>query len=198
MVVTLLASLIAFFSVYTPSAYAVPPLAPAKAAEAKAEAASFKFRGAWISPKIIQAFLPPASDPALPTVISIDVAAATGTNRFFGEISVKDGRVFVTESDESTIAYEWKGRTKNGKHLLVIRETSDGTMVPTNLGIFRIRQDQGLSAEGKKYGRVLLELDRLIVLGDRAVADVALKQNRATVKVSCENTCTSRQFTLDL
>ena len=158
--------------------------------------ASFKYRGEWIHPKIIGEFLPLESDPAIPLVVAIDVNAATGTNRFFGKIEEKNGRASFTDGEGLSTSYEWKGRLRNGMHVLVVRRHGDGSMVSTHLAVFKISQKPSLVAKGKKYQRLLLEVERLVALGDRASAEVELAGNRVKVAVSCEKTCESRQLAL--
>lgn len=165
-------------------------------AELTAAKQSFKFKGEWIHPKIIAEFLPWESDPAVPLVVAIDVNAATGTNRFFGEIEEQNGRASFTEADGTSTSYEWKGRLQNGMHVLVIRTHGSGTLVPTHLGVFKVSQKPALAGDGKKYSRLLLEVVRLVTLGDRAIPEVVLAGNRVKVDVTCEKTSASQRFEL--
>mgnify|MGYP001109134122 FL=1 len=145
---------------------------------------TFQLHGEWIHPKIIKEFLPLQADHQVSLVQAIDVGAATGTNRYFGETKFQDEakRIpsFSTEEGES-ISYEWKGRLQNGMHVLLTRESGAGTLVSTNLLVFRLKKGTGTKADGKKYRQLNLKIERAVNLGDRAIPIVAIKGNAIEV-----------------
>lgn len=154
------------------------------AAEAKAAIETFKFRGQWIAPQILKEFEPWESDYNLPLVTAVDIGAATGTNRFFGE--VKGGNAPSFEANGETFRYQWLGRFKNGTHAVVTHSGgNDGTLVSTSLMFFRLREKMGAKEGGAKYRQILLELERAEILGDRAaVKDAKFKGNEVEIAVA--------------
>lgn len=179
--------------VFSQLIYSQPFVAPSKAETKEAEA-TFKYKGQWIHPKIIHEFLPWESDHDLPLIASIDVSAATGTNRYYGKaIENADGAAFKAD-DETTTDYKWKGRLKNGKHVLILREFGSGTMVGNSLLVVHFENKTGIDGNNKNYPRLILVADRYLVLGDRAEVKIKIEGNRVKGEVECVKTCTSKKI----
>ncbi|MGZ3695478.1 MAG: hypothetical protein ACXWQO_15310 [Bdellovibrionota bacterium] len=160
--------------------------------EIKSALETFKFRGAWILPSIIHEFLPLESDYTLPLVTAIDVGAATGTNRFFGEVSLQKGKGGVEEpshktSEGETIRYRYVGKLKNGLHVLEAWSSGSGSLVATDLLVFGLRENSAFDEQGKTYKQLLLELKRIVTLGDRAIAEIRLNGNEIEVNTEFNN-----------
>jgi hypothetical protein len=141
--------------------------------------------------------MPWESDHTLPLVLSVDVAAATGTNRFFGEVTAS-AKGASTKTEGGTFSYEWIGRAKNGQHVLVTRESGDGTLVSTSLVIVELESDDGVNEAGKKYLRLPLEVERIVTLGDRAIPQVAINGNIVTVKISFNSKQADKELKIQL
>lgn len=151
---------------------------------------SFRFNGEWIHPKIIKEFCPWESDYNIPLIKSIDVGAAIGTNRYFGKIEhVKENRLkpSFTEEDGTTISYEWIGRLKNGMHVLVSKESGSGSIVSTNLLVFLLKKEVAKNDSGIEYKQLILEIQRVIILGDRAIPHIKLNKNKIDVNIEFDS-----------
>lgn len=157
---------------------------------------TFKYKNSWIHPLIIHEFLPWMSDYSVPLITGIDVAAATGTNRFFGKIIAKENLVSATDDKRNTTQYEWLGRLKNGMHAIVVSESGDGSMVAKTLAIFSLQKRPSTNETGKTYNRLELTIERFVILGDRGVSTISLKENSILVDVKCDKTCDSKNFTV--
>lgn len=169
-----------------------PPASPKEFAAAEI---AFHYVGQWISPRIIKDFLPYLSDRPLPLVLSVDIAAAAASNRYFGAVEEsKAGAAFYEEGGR--ISYEWKGRLKNGFHVLLVQEAGGGSLVANSLLVLRLFPRQGLDENAKPYSRLVLEVERIVNLGDRAETELKIKGNAIDVKVQCEKTCTPKSFTV--
>lgn len=190
---TFILALAALVSLHAQAAPATPPTK----AEISAAQSTFKFRGQWISPLILKELMPWESDRVLPLVLSVDVAAATGTNRFFGEVT-SSANGASAKAGGGTFSYEWIGRAKNGQHVLVTRESGDGTLVSTSLVVAELDGDSGVNEEGKKYLRLPLEVERIVTIGDRAIAQVSISGNTVTVKASFNTSQAAKELKIKL
>lgn len=168
-------------------------------AERKQAIETFKVRGEWIHPAVIQEFLPWLSDHDRPIVRSIDVAAALETNRYFDEVKTGPSGAKVERGDEGFIAYEWLGRTPSGLHVVVIRLATGGSGVFTSLGVFRLTDVESLAADGKPYRSLVLSIVRIVSLGDRVTPKLSIKGNVVSGTVECTlPSCTSTTLHVSL
>ncbi len=155
---------------------------------------SFKYKGQWIHPALIKEFLPWVSDHTVPIIHALDIAAADGTNRYADTLNVSRGQVSFTTADQEIVSYEWKGKLKNGMHVLIITERGSGTMVATNVGIFKLTKFSSIDESGKSYNKLLLENVRMITGGDRANITLSLKENALGIDIKCSKTCDSKKI----
>jgi hypothetical protein len=159
---------------------------------------TFKYKDQWINPLIVKEFLPWMSDHDLPLITSIDVGAATDTNRYFGAVKSANNNASAKTNDGSTITYEWMGQLKNGMHVLLINESGGGTMIATSLAIFKLHSGQAINQDEKKYHQLVLEIQRILTLGDRAQSIVSISGNNIDVDIKCNKTCESKHLKLTL
>lgn len=164
--------------------------------EIEAAEKTFKFRGHWIHPKIVREFLPWESDYELPLVLSVDVGAATGTNRYYGDTEEKKGSVLFKETDGTITSYEWKGRLKNGLHVVVVKEAGSGSLVGNSLAVFRLFPQAAKDGQGKPYTQLRLSVERIVTLGDRADTKISLSGNTVEADVNCGKGCDSKKLKL--
>lgn len=137
---------------------------------------SFKFNGKPIHPALIQQFESWLSDPGVPITVSVDVAAASGTNQYSDEGVVEQPQHVVQfKSGYKTYSYEWVGHLNNGLH--VVRTWSSGSGSGVFQTLFFLREDQstGYLADGTPYPRLLLTAVRAYPLGDRSNVTILLK-----------------------
>lgn len=160
---------------------------------------TFKFKGQWIHPSIIKEFMPWSSDYNYPLIISIDVAAATNANRFFGQVKTTGPFVSYTSNDGSIMSYKWMGQLKNGTHIIHVQESgSGGTLVSNTLALFELSTRIATNESDTKYPQLILAANRLITLGDRASVDLKIDGNNIDVNVTCIKTCDSKKFTIKM
>ncbi|MES2856927.1 MAG: hypothetical protein V4692_13750 [Bdellovibrionota bacterium] len=171
---------------------------PLPKSEVTASITEFKFKGAWLHPKIIKEFLPWSADRSYPLITSVDVAAATGTNRYFGNVVSDKKGASYTDKDGETVRYDWAGKLKNGMHVIVAKEFGSGSMVSTTLLIFALRERESVDGKGEKYPQLILEVQRVVSLGDRASFTLKTVNNVIDVTVKCGPTCDSKTVKLDL
>jgi len=155
------------------------------AAETKQAVESFKVRGAWIHPAVIQEFLPWSSDHERPIVRSIDVGAALETNRYFEDTKQGPKGAKVERGEEGSVDYEWLGRTQSGLHVLVIRRSTGGSGHFVSLGAFKLAEGQSVDGSGKPYRSLMLSIVRWQMLGDRVVPKLSIKGNVISGPVEC-------------
>lgn len=168
-------------------------------AEVKKAVETFKVRGAWIHPAIVQEFLPWVSDHQRPIVRSMDVAAALETNRYFEEVKEGPKGPKVERGEEGFLDYEWLGRTQSGLHVLVISLNSGGSGVFTSLGVFKVTEAESVDGPGKPYRSLVLSIVRWVSLGDRVVPKLSIKGNVVSGRVECTlPSCASNTLRLSL
>lgn len=155
---------------------------------------TFKFKNQWIHPKIIHEFLPLVSDANIPLISAIDIAAAADTNRFFGRVDQKDGNISYKNEDGTVTSYEWKGLLKNGMHILLVKESGDGTMISNSLVVFSFAKKSSIYETKSKYTQLLLQIERFVALGDRARTKIEITGNSADIDIKCEKSCESKKM----
>ena len=164
-----------------------------------------QYKGKFINPHVVEVLEGWISDRTQPTINSVDVAAAWGTDQFFdADVTyAQDGAKYVTEdkpgNPSQSYSYKWIGRLSNGLH--AIETTSwggGGSMISTHLLLLRCSKGQGWrlhfetdsqgndlpesrAQEYESYTRLNLTIDRSYSIGDRVVAAYALKGNTVTV-----------------
>lgn len=169
------------------------------AAERSRAIESFKVRGTWIQPDVVETFLPWLSDHDRPIIRSIDLAAALETNRFVADVKQHASGASVDRGDQGFVEYEWLGRTQGGLHVLLIRLATGGSGVFSSLGVFRLADAESVDASGKPYRSLMLSIVRWVSLGDRVTPKLVIKGNVVSGRVECTlPSCTATMLRLSL
>lgn len=83
---------------------------------------SFFYNNLPIHPSVIKKFIPSLSDNWKPKVVSVDIAAAFGSNEFYDTFEWKVVNKIVSccisDQDGSNFAYHWLGKLDNGLHVI--------------------------------------------------------------------------------
>ncbi|GEM_PF-3396592 len=140
----------------------------------------------YIHPKIINDLIGWISDIGQ-QIVSINLADSNNSNRYFGEIQIRDfeGRKFVEwiEGIES-FSYEYLGTSESGVHVLHTVDCGGGSGLFHHLVFVVLEQDDGLQYEDepKLIKRPLIRMIGRIGLGDRYSGKVRF--DRGVLRVS--------------
>jgi hypothetical protein len=151
---------------------------------------SFTVRGKPIPPEIFRDFGDGDMADSGSIWVTVDVAAATGSNLYYDPIKQDGGFVAQTKTDPKTNAwqrtsYDFIGSTDNGL-LVVLAGYSGGgsgefmTLHILDLAAVRAFED-GYGKTDDKHWRVNLTVVRSIALGDRWDGGIAIKKNAIVV-----------------
>ncbi len=167
-------------------------VAPARAQQPDAEALvaemrrSFTLDGKPVPPEIFRDFGDGNIADSVNIWVTVDVAAAIGSNLYFDPIEGSGGcrvqkRQRLTTDPYERTAYCFYGATANG--LIVVEATYNGGGSGTfhTLHILDVAAGAGFDYDGKRYPRINLTNLRSIILGDRWEGDVAISGNAVTV-----------------
>ncbi len=149
--------------------------------------AGFSYAGKPINPKLVQKFSSWESDKSMPKVISVDVAAAFGTNEYSDRSRRKGANVCFDTKDSNGMedggffCYEWLGRLKNGLHVLKISDNGGGSGIFQELFFVKFDKGEGYLEDGEKYERLLMSIVRQYTLGDRADAKIDVSDDRVVI-----------------
>jgi hypothetical protein len=144
----------------------------------------FTYHGKPIHPAIIEEFSPWLSDPDKPITITLDVAAAEGTNEYLADnVEVKDnGYVFYRHQDKKEcFYYKWLGELNDHLHVLEVGEGGGGSGDFKSLFFVRFDVGEGYMPEGKKYARLLISIVRNYALGDKDKGEIKLLANHVVI-----------------
>jgi len=139
-------------------------------------------RDEFIHPLIVQELLGWLSDPAA-TIVSVDLATANRSNRFWGDFSVVrgDNTVWVEGRIEQRVFFQYRhiATSPSGVHMVECHEYTGGTGVFHSVCLLALEQDRSLYEDREKglfaRERVLLKTLGSISLGDRYAGDIAYR-----------------------
>ncbi len=139
-------------------------------------------RDEFVHPLIVRELLGWLSDPGA-TIVSVDLATANRSNRFFGEFSVKptNGRVEVSwkTEDRESFWYAHIATSPSGVHMVECHECTGGSGVFGSVCLLALEQDRSLYEEDTSKlftrERVLLKTLGSLTLGDRYVGEISYR-----------------------
>lgn len=106
-------------------------------------------------------------------VVSINISDSNQSNRYHGEITVKEevGYPIVTcSSEDGWVSYKYIGRSFSGVHLVQTWSNGGGSGVFTNILMVTLSSDSSLESDGLSYSkksRYVIKLVGSLPLGDR-------------------------------
>jgi hypothetical protein len=149
---------------------------------------SFTVHGKPIPPEIFRDFGDGDMADSGSIWITVDVAAATGSNLYYDPIK-QDGGIVAQKSDnkkEQRTSYNFIGATENGLLVVVVGYSGGGsgefmTLHILDLAAVRAFADGDGKGEAEPYWRINLTMVRSIALGDRWDGGVTIKRNTIVV-----------------
>ena len=149
----------------------------------------FTYKGRPVHPLAVQDLLSGVSDP-LPGPIAVDVEGTYDSNRYFGEYTERDGRVFIDlktdEQPSGWFGYEYLGRLANGFHVLRTFENGGGSGVFQSLLLIECAVDFEYVGGGERRYRLAMARRGEILLGDRYSGVIKLEPGRNAVIVRAD------------
>jgi hypothetical protein len=115
--------------------------------------------------------------------VTVDAAAATGSNLYYDDIRRDGDWVMQSKTDPKTkeklqeTGYKYVGVTANGLLVAIASFWSGGTGVFMTLHILDAAIERGFNNDGKPYPRINLTNVRTVSLGDRWDGDVKIAGN---------------------
>jgi hypothetical protein len=156
---------------------------PASAATLVAEVRhSFTIHGQPIPPEIFRDFGDGDLADSGAIWVTIDAAAAIGSNLYFDPI--KQNGSYVSQSKPTPnggyterTAYSFEGTTQNGLIVLTTSYYGGGSGIFYSLHIVDVTAARGYDIEGKVYQRINLTNVRSVILGDRWEGELKISGN---------------------
>lgn len=103
------------------------------------------------------------------------------------------------KNDDGTLtSYQWKGLLKNGKHVLLITEKGDGSLIATSLAVFNLSEKSALDSTEQSYTQLLLQIERWISLGDRSKNNIKITNNTIDIDTQCDKSCESKYLKITI
>jgi hypothetical protein len=151
---------------------------------------SFTINGKPVPPEIFRDFGDgDLSDSSNSMWITVDVLAATGSNRYYDDIKEDHGSYTQKAATcqqptcEET-GYLYIGSTDNGLLVVVASYSGGGSGDFETLHILDLASAQGFDNDGKPYARINLTDIRNVALGDRWSGKVSIAKN--TIHIATE------------
>jgi hypothetical protein len=118
--------------------------------------------------------------------VSVDVAAAIGSNLYADAIKKERGWFVQTRANQSIngneeTAYRLIGTTDNGLLVVIASYNGGGSGTFYTLHILDVAAARGFDLEGRPYQRINLTILRSVILGDRWDGEVSIAKNSITV-----------------
>ena len=123
-----------------------------------------------------------------PILVSADVKAAIGSNRYGGPITQRQGwtsQADAPAADGSVATFDYKYVGTTAANLIVVEtrwSSSSGSGVFTTLHVFDATLSSAFDDRNRRYERVDLTTVQIYPLGDRWSGDVTLSGNVATIR----------------
>jgi hypothetical protein len=139
-------------------------------------------REAFVHPLIVRELLGRLSDPAA-TIVSVDLASANRSNRFFGDFSVHQAnrRVHVEwrNDEREFFAYAHIATSLSGVHMVECHDCTGGSGLFGSVCLLSLEQDRSLYEQNSGHlftrDRVLLKTLGSINLGDRYAGEISYR-----------------------
>jgi hypothetical protein len=172
-----------------------PPIAKAVAEEvSQASAAalvaevrhSFTINGKPIPPEIFRDFGDGDMADSGAIWVTIDAAAAIGSNLYFDDIKRDGNYVTQTKRGPNNVylektAYNFWGTTDNGLIVVIASYNGGGSGIFETLHIVEVAAARGFDIDGKVYQRINLTNIRSVILGDRWQGELKIAKNNITI-----------------
>ncbi len=139
-------------------------------------------REEFVHPLIVRELLGWLSDPAA-TIVSVDLATANRSNRFWGDFSIRRGdrgvQVEWRNDQREVFGYTHIATSPSGVHILECHDCTGGSGVFGSVCLLALEQDRSLYEESARSlfarERVLLKTLGSITLGDRYAGEITYR-----------------------
>jgi hypothetical protein len=172
----------------TPTASAADKSAGAKSSAAALVAEvrhSFTLHGQPIPPEIFRDMGDGDMADSGSIWVTVDVAAAIGSNLYFDTIKQDNGWVSQKKEREKTeneeTAYKFVGSTDNGLLVVIAAYSGGGSGNFFTLHILDVAAARAFDDDGKPYQRINLTIMRSVALGDRWDGEARIAKNAIVV-----------------
>ncbi|HEX3861425.1 MAG TPA: hypothetical protein VHY35_06995 [Stellaceae bacterium] len=145
---------------------------------------SFAIQGKSIPPEIFRDLGDSDLADAKSSLVSVDVLAAVGSNRYADPITEAAGWRIQRSNKGEEFAYRFIGPAQNGLLIVVSRYNGGGSATFYMLHILDINAAKAFDAGGQVYDRVHVTTVQTIPLGDRWGGDVTLSGNAVRIKTT--------------
>jgi hypothetical protein len=147
---------------------------------------SFTINGKPIPPEIFRDFGDGDMADSGAIWVTIDAAAAIGSNLYFDEIKQDGSTVSQTKRGPNNIYlektdYSFCGTTDNGLIVVLASYNGGGSGIFYTLHIVDVAAARGFDIDGKVYQRINLTNVRSVILGDRWDGDIKIKKDDITI-----------------
>jgi len=153
----------------------------------------FTYNGKPIHPFILREFSNWLSDNRPPMITTVDVSAASDTNKYMdSEIEKRDNWLFAkTEEMDGDVrlyesfGYHWIGRLANGVHVLETGSSGGGSGFFMDLMFVEFSEGE-IFWENKKEKQLLMTIVGTYSLGDRYEGDIKINGNKVLIPASAD------------
>lgn len=147
---------------------------------------SFTLHGKPVPPEIFRDFGDGDIADSGSIWVTVDVAAAIGSNLYFDDIKKERGWLAQSHANQSIngreeTAYRFIGATENGLLVVIASYNGGGTGTFYTLHILDVAAARGWDFDGKPYQRINLTILRSVILGDRWDGDVTIAKNSISI-----------------
>jgi len=153
----------------------------------------FTYSGKPIHPFVVKEFSNWLSDNRPPMITTVDVAAASDTNKYMdSEIEKRDNWLFAkTEEMDGDVrlyesfGYHWIGRLANGVHVLETGSSGGGSGFFMDLMFVKFSEGE-IFWENRKEKQLLMTIVGTYSLGDRYEGDIKINGNKVLIPASAD------------
>ncbi len=141
---------------------------------------SFTLDGKPIPPEVLRDLGAGDLGDSGPILVTVDVKAAIGSERYGDPIKQESGWVVQTHPAAGSLngneetGYGFRGHTRNGLLVVLVSYSGGGSGVFYSLDILDASADRAFDSDGKVYRRIDLTVLRSVPLGDRWEGDVTI------------------------
>jgi len=153
--------------------------------------ATFTYNGKPIHPFIVGEFSDYLINDGLPTITSVDIAAATDDYKYHdSEVEESRGWWFASKTEYDgdiplyeSFGYRWIGRLQNGTHVLETGSSGGGSGFFMDLIFVRFSENE-IMWEGETKEQLLMSIVGVYSLGDRYNGDIHVYEDKVLIPAS--------------
>jgi len=144
----------------------------------------FQYQGDPIHPMLVEEFEGWLADDGPPVTVTVDVAAAFGTNEYSEPVETNAAGLVQYSSGAGWYGYQHVGQMSDGTHVLRTASNGGGSGIFMTLLFVRLEEDEVRDPTGLRHARVLMTVSGRFALGDRDDGTVRVDGDRVVVGAS--------------